>query len=188
MLAWVVSFWSVRFVRTEEELEEFRRSVKLRACQHCGAHETLNAHGFLRGYGETGSEVAKRGRRFFCSNRGRRAGCGRTFSVSISGYLPRFSVLALALWSLLRCAVKTSLFQAARLPSWSLSLSSAYRLKRLFEREAPQFRGWLFREKGPPEIPSRSPLTQLLAHFADILGPDRALTEYHWRAQTPLFP
>jgi hypothetical protein len=175
-------------VRTEEELEEFRMSVKLRCCEHCGAHETLNAHGFLRGYGETGSEVVQRGRRFFCSNRGRRAGCGRTFSVSFAGHLPRFSVLALALWCLLREAVKTSLFRAAQLPSWPLSLSSAYRLKQLFEREAPQFRGWLFQAKGPPETQSREPLSQLLAHFASILGSEQALAEYQLRAQTPLFP
>jgi MSHA biogenesis protein MshM len=38
----------------------------------------------LRGYAERASELVFRGRRVFCSNRGQRLGCGRTFSVLLS--------------------------------------------------------------------------------------------------------
>ena len=45
-----------RFVRDEAELERWRLSAKLETCPHCGRIGTLNAHGWLRGYSELGSE------------------------------------------------------------------------------------------------------------------------------------
>ena len=54
--------------------------------------------GFLRGYAERGSEQVLRGRRFFCSNRALRWGCGRTFSVALMNVLTGFVVRTLTLF------------------------------------------------------------------------------------------
>ena len=39
-----------------------------------------------------------RGQRVFCSNRGRRGGCGRTFALVLAEVLPRHTVTAPLLW------------------------------------------------------------------------------------------
>ena len=63
-----------------------------------GQIRPLIGHGFRRGYAERGSEVEVRGRRFFCSNRHRRPGCGRTFSVLLAAVVSRFVVRAVTLF------------------------------------------------------------------------------------------
>ncbi len=77
-----------------------RRESKLLACPHCRRIGWLIGHGFLRGYASNGRDQRLRGRRFFCSNRNRRRGCGRTCSVLLSIFLFRRTVRALHLWRL----------------------------------------------------------------------------------------
>ncbi len=51
-------------------------------CPHCQTTGTLNRHGSLHGFDdESPQRKTLRARRIFCSNRGRRAGCGRIFSI-----------------------------------------------------------------------------------------------------------
>jgi len=87
----------LRFVRSEGELEVEGRRAKQYACPHCRRLGAVNAHGFLRGYSERGENGVIRGRRFFCSNRGRRPGCGRTFSVLLRYFVAQHMVTATCL-------------------------------------------------------------------------------------------
>ena len=72
--------------------------LKTTPCPHCRAVGTLNRHGTLTGYDDTGPGRAVRGRRAFCSNRGRRPGCGRTVTVWAAGTIRRLSLTARTVW------------------------------------------------------------------------------------------
>ena len=46
-------------------LLNFRTKIRSQACRHCGCHESVVAHGYLRGLAESGNEIVTRGLRFF---------------------------------------------------------------------------------------------------------------------------
>ena len=118
-----------RFVTSERELELSELGIKLCACPHCRQSGTLIGHGFLRGYAERGSGLVVRGRRIFCSNRGKRPGCGRTFSVKLGCVLSGFVVRTLTLWCFVQAVLGGLTLRAAWLveAAGALSLSSGYR-------------------------------------------------------------
>lgn len=159
----------LRFVRDDAQLLEFRQRLKLHHCPHCKHVGALVHHGFLRGYSDCSNECVIRGRRFFCSNRHRRTGCGRTFSVLFSGFLRSFLVSAMVLF----CFVVTVLggvtrYRAARACLSGFCLRSGYRLWRRFEHSQSKLRARLTSVCAPPASQSRVPLMQLLAHFAAV--------------------
>jgi hypothetical protein len=87
---------------------------KLAQCPHCRQTGALIGHGLLRGYAERSSERVVRGRRIFCSNRGLRPGCGRTFSVLLTMVLSGFLVRTLTLF----CFVTAVLGGLTRRAAW----------------------------------------------------------------------
>jgi len=161
-----------RFVRDKAALAGVLLGVKLAPCPHCRQVGALIGHGFLRGYAERSSELVLRGRRFFCSNRALRLGCGRTFSVGLSTVLSGFVVRTLTLWSF-ASAVLGGLTRRA---AWvcqtrgGLSLSSGYRLWRRLSAAQSALRARLCREAAAPASAAREPLAQLLLHFAVVVG------------------
>ena len=162
------------FVQSEAELEEIRFTLKLQRCPHCGHTGALIGHGFLRGYSDSSDERIVRGRRFFCSNRHRRTGCGRTFSVALSRFLPRFIVTALALFEFVRSVVAGSTrYRAWRQLSVTLSLRSGYRLWQRLGLAQAHLRARLSSLRDPPASSSQQPVAQLMAHFeaAGLVSP-----------------
>ena len=81
------------FLRGLQELEKYVLLLKQLCCPSCGAAETLNCNSRLYGNDPDGSEDGRiqRGQRVWCSNRGQRRGCGRSFSIFLAGVLPRLS-------------------------------------------------------------------------------------------------
>lgn len=148
--------------------------LKLAACPHCHRTGALIGHGFLRGYAERGSDVEVRGRRFFCSDRGRRTGCGRTTSTKLRTVLSGYVVRTLTLW----CFVQAVLDGFTRRAAWLReacgvpSLSSVYRLWRRLCEAQTSLRTRLCREARPPPSTACEPLAQLFAHAAVMVGSD----------------
>lgn len=165
--------------------------IKLAACPHCQRTGALIGHGFLRGYAEHGSRIGVRGRRIFCSDRGRRPGCGRTYSVKLSTVLCGFTVRTLTLW----CFVQAVLSGLTRRAAWlreaggALSLSTGYRLWRRLCAAQSALRARLCREAPAPDCAARQPLSQLVAHLAIVVGGGQAdrLADYQGHAQRGLF-
>lgn len=87
-----------RFYKSEYDINGYCQEIKLKKCPYCKVTGYLNLHGFLYGYDETQNNRAKRGRRFYCSNRHCRKGCGRTFSLLKSVFLRFFRTSASVLW------------------------------------------------------------------------------------------
>jgi len=176
-----------RFVAGEEQLDECVRQAKLWPCPRCGRVSALVGHGLLVGYGEDGSFPVKRGRRFFCSNRHRRHGCGRTFSVLLDQVLCGFVVRALTLFDFVVAIVSGLALAAAwkRAAAARFSKTSGYRLWRRLRRAQPDIRGRLSCLSRPPPSTAAEPWAQLLAHLRQELG-EQAFACFQSRLQLDL--
>jgi hypothetical protein len=112
-----------------------------------------------------------RGQRVFCSNRGQRGGCGRTFSVFLAPVLPRHSVTALWLWPLLKRllaggSIKASV-ESLKLP---FKLETLYHLLQRLRARLPDLRGRLCRQQPAPESSQSDPLLQTVEHLQSVFA------------------
>lgn len=157
-----------KYCSTEGELHQYCLSLKWRACPKCGRIGFLIGHGFLRGYSGTGSGVIIRGRRFYCSNRYRKTGCGKTCSVLFSQMLRGFVVSAHILWSLLQGMEAGLSANAAWMALESdFCVESGHRLIRRLKASQPRLRTLLCQIRPPPYCKMINPLLQLAAHFRE---------------------
>jgi len=155
------------YVVDAAEFDCHRKRLKLRPCPHCRAVGFLICHGYLRGYGEHCSEKIQRGWRMFCSNRGRRSGCGRTYAVLISIRLYHRRVGAERLWKFLQAI----LGGASRQSAWEkvsapFCMETGYKLWGSFIRNQSHLRSFLHRRAKPVALERIVvPALQLIAHL-----------------------
>ena len=147
-------------------------SLKQQQCPHCGCAESLNRHSKL--YGNDPEQVGKRaerGQRVFCSDRGQRGGCGRTFSIFLAQVLPRHTVRAGALWSLLQELLSGVSIQAStqklRLP---FALESVYGWVSRLRGRLDGVRVALCRRQKAPESSQSDPLLQTVEHLQGVFS------------------
>ncbi len=171
------------------DLNQYKLQIKLIQCPKCGRVGFLIGHGFLRGYAEMGQDMIIRGRRFFCSNRHRRQGCGHTFSVLLADFLRGFMVTTQTLWKYLQAVSDGSSRHAAwQQIGCGFSLQSAYRLWNKLRKAQAHIRSLLCRQRPPPQSNTSEPLCQLSAHLCFVFPssscPFACFQSYF---QTPLF-
>ena len=115
-----------------------------------------------------------RGHRLFCSNRGRRDGCGRTIAVLLASVVPRRVAGAAAVFAfLLALSVGTNTAEAWRRAS-AMTLRTGYRIRSALDLAGPAIRTALLARAPPPSVASASPRAQLVAHLREVLGADLA--------------
>ena len=90
-----------------------RAEVLAGGCRHCDCPSALAAHGYLRGYAASGHDTVSRGLRFFCSNRRRKPGCGRTFSILWDTVIPRCLLRTGQLFGLLQATAGAATLHGA---------------------------------------------------------------------------
>jgi hypothetical protein len=180
-----------RFVLNRIALQAWLLTLKLLRCPHCDCAASLNRHSLLYGNDPAASanQQCVRGQRVFCSNRGRRGGCGRTFAVFLADVLPRFTVTATLLWQLL-----------ALLPGGGSVLSAIHALGSTFadstlDHLLDRLRGrldvvrvWLCGRVPAPRSSSSDPLVQTVEHFqAAFAHAACPLRQFQVDFLTPLF-
>jgi hypothetical protein len=102
----------------------------------------------------------------FCSNRGQRGGCGKTFSLVLAGVLPRHTVSAPWVWRwLLKLLTGLSVKAAVEQLRLPLALETFHRLRRRLLRGLDQVRTRLCRELPPPASSQSQPLWQTVEHL-----------------------
>jgi hypothetical protein len=142
-------------------------SLKQLSCPHCEQCETLNRHSIL--YGNDPFDCAKehvRGQRVFCSNRGRRGGCGKTFSIFLADMLPRHTLTANLLWQwLIQRLAGLSAKAAAEKARLPFALETAYQLGRKLRRGLDRLRTLLCRKQAPPASAQADPVWQSVEHL-----------------------
>lgn len=159
-------------------------SLKLRPCPHCRQTGNLNAHGYLRGYGEGNNGNAVRARRIYCSNRGRRVGCGKTHSYFHAQVIPRLSLTATTLWSFLSFVLsgvsRNSAHQTSHAPgtpqrTWARCVKAQGLLRRNLCLLAQ-----------PPPVPFVVPFLQAVRHLMDAFPNSLCpVSAYQSAFQTP---
>jgi len=158
-----------RFIR----LECRAFSLKQQRCPHCAKHGTLNRHSRLsgKGFGALCERLA-RGQRVYCSNRARKRGCGRTFSIYLCTILPRHGVDAPALSGLLDSLLEGfSLKNAAESLRRPFALETFYQLRKRLRLRMGALRVQLLRATGPPpSCESTDPFMHTLAHLRIAFG------------------
>jgi hypothetical protein len=179
-----------RFVRDRSELDNALRLLKQCLCVACGKIGTLIGHSILYGNdpdSNTHVEKCQRGQRVFCSNRGQRGGCGQTVSIYLAHILPRHSVTATFLWSLLLLKLQgqstNAAVQSLRLP---FKIESVYHLLHRLGQRMDRLRAILFNVQRPPESSQQDPLQQTLEHLQSVFKQPCPLIEFQLHFQQPL--
>jgi hypothetical protein len=179
-----------RFVRDQRELDEVLASARQMICPHCHRVGMLIGHGLLMGYAEHSSDRVVRGRRFLCSKRFCRSGCGRTFSMRIASVIANFTVRTCTLSRMLLAVVGGLCLKAAweRNVSSGLALRSGYRLWRRLQLAQSHLRSALCTLGPPPSCSHSQPLAQLAVHLQQTLGStDCLFAAFQLTLQRPLF-
>ena len=177
------------YVSSAEDFEQYRKRLKCLPCPHCRAVGYLIRHGYLRGYGAAGHVKIRRGWRICCSNRRRRKGCGRTYSILLAQFVPRQLVTADTLFRFFQAVRKGLTRKAAwermRVP-WTLQ--TGYRLWQRLCRSQSRLRSRLCRRTPPPAGHSPNPLFQLIDHL-NLAFPTAAcpIAAFHLHFQQPFF-
>ena len=162
-------------------------SLKQVPCPHCQHTGTLNRHSRLLGNDPDSADgQCRRGQRVFCSNRGRRGGCGRTFSLFYSDVLPRHTVSATWLWRLLvGMLAGRSLKATVESIGWPLALETGYALVRRVRGRLHEWRSRLCRKRAPPASGQSDPVLQTAEHLQGVFA-GCALKEFQLQFQSSL--
>ena len=142
-------------------------SLKQSPCPHCGCLGSLNRHSRSLGNDPHAADGQTfRGQRVFCSNRGQRGGCGRTFAFFLAEVLPRHTWTALLVWRwLVKLLAGLSLKAAADALRLPFALESVYRLRRRLQQGLDKVRTRLCREQSPPTCTHADPVLQTIEHL-----------------------
>jgi len=158
------------FVADRKALLSHALSLKQQRCPHCQCAHSLNRHSFLYGNDPAAADARMlRGQRVFCCNRGRRGGCGKTFSIFLAAVMPRHSVTAPILWGML-CLLLAgrSLKSAAESLRTPFALETLYHLANRLRWRLDILRASLFTRGQPPPCSRAEPLLQTVDHLRTV--------------------
>ncbi len=168
----------------------YQQGLKGRACPWCYRIGFLIFNGVLTGYcGGGPSDRHVRGQRIFCSNRWRKQGCGRTFSVLFSFLMKRCLIppTVVSAFISMVCPGMSRRCAWQSLPH-RFSLESGYRMWNRWLAAQWHLRSWLFQKGPPPERGDCGP-AQTWAHLRDVFSDDRCpISSFQVHFQQPFFP
>lgn len=181
---------TMAYVSCPKGIDEHRLGLKQEPCPFCGLVGFLIGHGYLLGSGPDGEGEAVRGGRVLCSNRNRRGGCGRTFSVMLSWVLRHSPVSAQQVWRFLRnTATSQSCSEAWRRSRNPFTMSTAYRFWKRWLRNQVRLRSLLFGLSGSePAGAQGDSLAATLEHLERAFASaDCPISAFQERFQNPFF-
>ena len=157
------------FYRREEDWVAIVERLKQTACPHCKIVGTLIRHGTLSGFDDSTPQPTLRARRIFCSNRHRRQGCGRTFSIWLADKIRRLSITTHTLLTFLQLAIVGTIVAAIKATKCQRCDRTFQRIWKRFDRGQSAIRTALLGRGPPPELPAtharRPAAAQVLAHL-----------------------
>lgn len=179
------------FFRDQAHRDLTHAIVKIQPCPCCGQADCLILNGTLAGnnpHGQ-GNEKIIRGQRILCSNRGRRTGCGRSFSIYLAHILPGFSVDTILVAAFFKsCLLRPGAHAAWQAGSRLFSLSSAYRFWKKLDTGQTHLRHRLCRQVSPPDCTHPEPRQQLVQHLFAAFAPEEdPIAAYQSGFQVPFW-
>ncbi len=178
-----------RFYKTKVEFNAIYETLKQQTCPHCRYRGFLILHGYLYGYSEGyDHNRIKRGHRIFCSNRKKKKGCGRTFSILKAHIIKNFMISANTLWEyFLHVKDGLSLAKAFRESGSKMVETTIYRIFKKLRYQQPLIRTFLTRVKPPPQIThTKDPAILTLLHLSHVFkGFNCPISQFQHYFQTP---
>jgi hypothetical protein len=171
-------------------LKSWLMRLKEWRCPFCECSKSLNRHSFLYGNDPDCPNGRRlRGQRVFCSDRGQRGGCGRSFPVFLADVLPRFTVGASLLWRLLGLLLDGgSVLSAIDSLSSPFAPQTFYHLLGRLRLRLDFSRMHLCQAAPVPQSSQSDPLLQTVEHFKSAFErADCPLSEFQTRFQKALF-
>jgi hypothetical protein len=148
-------------------------------------------HGFLYGYNEINNQPGFiRGRRFFCSNRNKKTGCGRTVNIFKSFIIKSFTFTANTICNFLNNIINGfSIFQAFNILNVPFSSSTPYRLFSRFRQKQSELRSLLSRFNSPPFNSNYiNPVFLTIQHLMNTFNNcECPVSAFQYTAQTSIF-
>ncbi len=126
----------VGYCCSPEEFARLAGCLKAMVCELCGLAGWLIRNGLVYGSRAGREQHGVVGQRVFCSNRGRRMGCGGSVLVRLADVVRPVSVSAPLLWKFLVAVAKAPTVHAAWKEGFEkqLALRTAYALMKRFDR------------------------------------------------------
>ena len=159
-------------------------------CPNCRQFGNLNRHDFLKGFGPAKqSTKAIRGKRLYCSNRGNKRGCGRTFALLLLNQIYNSMVNTLLVSMFLAAFLGQCLLSKAGVwkqlgftpdPEW------AYRILKRWEHSLPHIREKLSSVHPPPNE-GTGPLHQTWLHLISVFERGDPIAQFQLKFQTSIF-
>ena len=132
-----------------------------------------------------GPNVFEGGGDFFCSNRGRRGGCGRTFSVLLADVLPRRQLRASTLSSFIQNVLRgLSRREAWREAGAPFTPRHARRVWQSIVERYDHIAETLCRLRPPPFCDHQEPLIQLFKHLLEVF-PNNPIASFQLYFEQP---
>lgn len=178
-----------RFYSSEEEFAAIRCTLLTTFCPFCKKTGTLILHGYLTGYAQHSPAVRiRRGRRIICTRRrNRNNGCGKTFSMHSSRFIPRLWYTTDNLWHVIRCVANgTPVYKLAEY--LCTARKTVYRLFVRFRQAQHKIRSLLCTITDPPSQPDTThPYKQTIRHLQTTFSStDAILEQFHLTFQVPI--
>ena len=105
----------------------------------------------------------------WCSDRGQRGGCGRSFSIFLDEVLPRHTVTGPGLWRLLnRLLAGGSIKRAVQALALPYALETLYHLRQRLRQRLAGVRSRLCRQQQPGASTQTDPLLQTVEHLRSL--------------------
>lgn len=178
---------SAVYVTNQAGYDKLKERLKSISCPRCRAVGFLIRHGYLRGYCEGPEERIQRGWRVFCSNRDLRKGCGKTYPVLLTQFIPGRVVQSRQVWLFLSGMRQGMSVKAAweKTCGW-FCLETGYRLIAAFKNSSFAIRSILLRANSSPGTKTADPVLQVIEHLLSVF-PESAcpVAEYQLRFQKP---
>lgn len=176
-----------RFYSSDEEFAAVRCGLLTTSCPFCKKIGTLILHGYLTSW-HSPVLFIRRGRRIICTKRRRHnKGCGKTFSMLLSCFLPRLGYTTTTLWHVVRSIANGS-------PIYKLAgylrttRKTVYRLFTRFKHAQYRIRSLLCTITDPPALPDTThPYKQTINHLqATFPASNTLLEQFHLTFQVPI--
>jgi hypothetical protein len=163
-----------KYYKTQPEIVAFSDRIKITKCPNCGTTGYLILHGFLKGINEKNpNRRIRRGKRYYCSNRDQRKGCGKTFSVLNSFFIKSFTTTAVTLWIFLTAILSgLSIFKAQEKITTPHSCQTFYKIWNRFRQKQSHIRTCIYPKIKEQTLSSNlrdSPL-ETIQHLKSIFG------------------
>lgn len=152
------------------DFDSVRFKLKLTLCPHCKKYGMMILHGYIYGLNEKRQCVIK-GRRVFCSNRNRRAGCGKTIAYRFCEYIRQSFISAQSAWKFLSNILNGSSIESSYNlldTSYTVSLSALYLLWKKFRSRIFETRSKLADKIEITDSSLDCPIRETIYHLGKI--------------------